>query len=1076
MALRLVLPITKYATGKSPPARLVWLLPMSDITLHSTERELDAVRTRLQSARGRQFWRSLDELADTPAFHALLSREFPAGAAEMHDPVTRRTFLKLMGASFALAGLSGCTAAIKSPQEKVAPYARAPYDQQPGIPQFYATAMTLDGFALGVAAKSYDGRPVKLEGNPNHPASLGSTDAYTQAELLQLYDPDRPETVLFQGRISTWDQFLVAFAEVMQLQRGLQGQGLRILTNTITSPTLAAQFAELQTTFPAARWVQYDPVGRSNTYEGARLAFGEVVETRYRFDQARVIVALDADFLADGPGRVRYSRDWIAGRRVLQETEEVSRLYIVEPVLSNTGIVADHRLRAKAAEVGQIGAYIAGALGVAGVPQASIPEEARAFADAVVADLRAAGAAGVVVVGEYQPASVHALGHAINAALGAVGTTVEYTDAVVANAANAADQNAGLRQLVDELNSGAVEVLVVVDANPAFTAPADLNFAAAMTRARLKVVAGYYGDETAGLADWFVPTNHNLENWSDARAFDGTATIVQPLIEPLYRGHNAHDIVAAMLGQSTQSDYDIVSGFWQTQSGLEGEEFDNFFRGSLNNGVVPGTTLAPRSVALQGTIAYDLPAPAEGLELVFRPDPSIYDGRYANNGWLQELPRPVTKLTWDNAALVSPNTAIVLLGLPISPNELATEDNMLAQANLERLTEANGTLIELRYRDRTLQMPIWIVPGHAENTVTVTLGYGRGETAGRVAAETGFNAYSLRTSDAPWFSSGLETRVPGGTYKLVSTQNHWTLEGRDIVRVGAFEEFKADPKYISKEVYKEEYGKETPGPGTDGYESVLPGQLPGYDYSKGNQWGMAIDLTACMGCNACVIACQAENNIPIIGKAEVAKGREMHWIRIDRYFAGANYDNPEVYVQPMLCQHCENAPCELVCPVAATVHDAEGLNNMVYNRCVGTKYCSNNCPYKVRRFNFLQYVDTNTESYKLMRNPEVSVRNRGVMEKCSFCVQRISSVRIQAKVEGNRPIADGEVVTACQQACPTQAIIFGDINNPESQVARFKAQPHNYTVLGLLNTRPRTSYIARVRNPNEALAGEGGEG
>jgi Fe-S-cluster-containing dehydrogenase component len=523
-----------------------------------------------------------------------------------------------------------------------------------------------------------------------------------------------------------------------------------------------------------------------------------------------------------------------------------------------------------------------------------------------------------------------------------------------------------------------------------------------------------------------------------------------------------------------------VQAFWQTQSGLQDEDFDNFFKGSLNNGVVPGTALPARTVTLQGSIAYNLPAPAEGLELVFRPDPSIYDGRYANNGWLQELPKPVTQLTWDNAALVSPNTAIRLLNLPLSPNEIATEDNELAQANLERLLQSNGTLIELRYKDRTLQMPIWITPGHAENTVTVYLGYGRGERAGRVAAETGFDVYSLRTSDAPWFGPGLEARVPGGAYTLVSTQNHWTLEGRDIVRVGTFERFREDPKYISKEVYLEEYGAETPGANGEGYQSVLPGAqgnpLPGFDYTVGNQWGMVIDMTACIGCNACVIACQAENNIPVVGKAEVAKGREMHWIRIDRYFAGANFDNPEVYVQPMLCQHCEQAPCELVCPVAATVHDAEGLNNMVYNRCVGTKYCSNNCPYKVRRFNFFQYQDTNTESYKLMRNPDVTVRNRGVMEKCTYCVQRISSVRIRAKVEGNRPIQDGEVVSACSQACPTQAIIFGDINNPESQVARYKAQPHNYTVLNFLNTKPRTSYMARVRNPNAALGGEGGEG
>jgi MoCo/4Fe-4S cofactor protein with predicted Tat translocation signal len=1046
---------------------------MSDITLHSTERELDAVRARLQSTRGRQFWRSLDELADTPAFHALLSREFPAGAAEMHDPVTRRTFLKLMGASLALAGLSGCTAAIRPPREQVAPYARAPYDQQPGIPQFYATATSLDGFGLGVAVKSYDGRPVKIEGNPAHPASLGASSIFAQADLLQLYDPDRPETVLQQGRISTWEQFLAAFGQVMQLQRALQGQGLRILSGSVTSPTLAAQFEELLSTFPAARWVQYDPVGHGNRYEGARLAFGEPVETRYRFDQARVILALDADFLTTGPAHVRYARDWSGGRRVLAETAEVSRLYSVEPVYSSTGIVADHRLRLKAAEVGQAAAYVAAALGVAGAPQASVPAGATAFLDAAIADLQAAGANALVVVGEYQPAAVHALAHALNAALGAVGTTVEYSDPVMANAAAASDQLGGLRGLVDELNSGAVEVLVVLDSNPVFSAPADLNFVEAMGRARLKVVLNFYDDETAALSDWFIPAAHSLESWSDVRAFDGSATIIQPLILPLYGSRNAHELLAAMLGQSGQSDYDLVRAFWQTQSGIADEAaFDEFFRRSLHAGLVADSALPARTVGLQSGVSYTLPPASEGLELIFRPDPSIYDGRYANNGWLQELPKPVTKLTWDNAALVSPATAIRLLNLPFTVDQLAGEDNIAAQHNLEALTQSNGALVNLSYGGRTLQMPIWIVPGHADDTVTVTLGYGRGERAGRVGANTGFNSYSLRSSDAPWFGGALEVSAAGGSYQLVSTQDHWTLEGRDIVRVGNFEEFKANPRYIAEEVLEHEFGNPE-----QEMASVLPGELPPtYDYSRGNQWGMTIDLTACIGCNACVVACQAENNIPIVGKAEVAMGREMHWIRIDRYFAGANYDNPETYVMPMTCQHCEKAPCELVCPVAATVHDAEGINNMVYNRCVGTKYCSNNCPYKVRRFNFLQYQDVNEPSLKLMRNPDVTVRNRGVMEKCTYCIQRISATRIRAKVEGNRPIADGEVVTACQQACPTQAIIFGDINNPQSQVALLKAQPHNYTVLDVLNTEPRTSYLPRVRNPNEALASEGGEG
>ena len=1065
-------PPHEYGVAKPPlwlNHLLVWSLLMSDITLHSTERELEAVRARLQATRGKQFWRSLDELADTPAFHELLHREFPAGAAELSaDPVNRRTFLKLMGASLALAGLSGCTVAIRQPQEKVAPYARAPYDQRPGVPNFYATALSRDGFGLGVAVKSYDGRPIKVEGNPNHPASLGASDLFAQAEILQIYDPARPETVLRAGSISTWDLFVNAFTPVMQIQRALQGQGLRILTPTVTSPTLAAQFNELLTALPNARWVQYDPVGRSNTYAGTREAFGEPLEPRYRFDQARTIVALDADFMAEGPGRVRYAHDWIKGRRVLKATSTVSRLYVAEPATSNTGIVADHRLPVKAGLVASVGFALAQALGLPGLNgEVNLPPAARAFVEAAAADLRAAGSAGLVLVGETQPPQLHALAHAINLALGAVGTSVEYSDPV---AVNPVEQTATLRELIDELNRDQVELLVVIDTNPAYHTPADLNAAAALSRARFKIVLNAYVDETAELADWFVPLSHPLESWGDVRAFDGSATIVQPLIEPLYGGRSPLELLSLMLGQTGQTPFGLVTAYWGSVTGLTDEALSNFVKGSLNRGVVPDTSLPPRTVSLRPGINFNAPLPpADGLELVFRPDGTIYDGRYANNGWLQELPKPVTQLTWDNAALVSPATAIRLLNLPFDLASLSGLDTIAAQRNLEQLTRQNGAMVELRYQGRTLQVPIWIVPGHAEDTVTLSLGYGRGEQAGPVAAGTGFNAYSLRTSGTPWFDAGLETVTTGESYQLVSTQNHWTLEGRSIVRVGEFTRFKEDPKYIAHEIYLEEYGKEVPGPGTDGYQSLVPDTLPGYDYRVGNQWGMSIDLTACMGCNACVVACQAENNIPIVGKSQVAVGREMHWIRIDRYFAGSNFDNPETYLMPMLCQHCEKAPCEVVCPVAATVHDAEGLNNMIYNRCVGTKYCSNNCPYKVRRFNFFQYTNLDDQSLRLGRNPEVTVRNRGVMEKCSYCIQRIAAVRIKAKVEGNRPIADGEVLTACAQACPTQAITFGDINNPQSLVKKRKDEPHSYSPLGVLNTKPRTTYLARVRNPNPDL-------
>ncbi|MFN3372620.1 MAG: TAT-variant-translocated molybdopterin oxidoreductase, partial [Chloroflexus sp.] len=878
---------------------------MSEINLHPAASEIEAARAQLQQARGKQFWRSLDQLVDTPAFRELVAREFPQGASELADPVSRRTFLKLMGASLALAGLSGCTFAMRQPQEKVAPFARAPRDQMPGIPNYYATTVTLDGFALGVTVKSREGRPIKIEGNPAHPASLGATDAFTQAELLALYDPDRPETVRRRGLLSTWQSFVAGITETLQLQRGLQGQGMWLLTPTITSPTLRAQIAELLTNFPAARWVQHDPVGRSNTYAGTALAFGKPYEPRYNFAEAEVVVALDADFVSEGPGRVRYARDLMQRRRVRADTQTMSRLYVAEPVFSPTGAIADHRLAVQASLIGQLAAAVANELGVSAVaPATGLSEAQQKWAAAVATELRRAGSQALVVVGEEQPPVVHAIAHAINVQLGAVGTTVEYTEPV----AQPSDPR-DLATLVNDLRAGSVELLVIIDSNPAFTAPADLGFAEAMRLAKQVVVLNPYEDETAAMATWFIPLAHPLESWSDARAYDGTASIIQPLIMPLYGARTAHELLALLNGSVGTTDYDLVRNYWQQQTGLEGAAFDDFFKRALSTGVIADSRLEALPVELVPDLSLQAPAPASGLELNFRPDPAIWDGRFANNGWLQELPRPMTKLTWDNAALVSPRTAIRLLNLPFDPANLAAPGRTREQA-LERLTRENGRMIDVTTAVGTLRLPIWIVPGHADDTITVTLGYGRTH-GGRVAEGAGFNVYRLRQSDSPWFMTNVSVSATQDRYQLVSTQDHWTLEGRDVVRAGEFARFKQDPKYIAKEVYTEKYGSPAQKPK---YQSLLPG----FDYSTGNQWGMVIDLSACIGCNACVIACRAENNIPIVGRQEVARGREMHWIRIDRYYAGSDLDNPEAYMMPMTCAHCEQAPCELVCPVAAT--------------------------------------------------------------------------------------------------------------------------------------------------------------
>jgi MoCo/4Fe-4S cofactor protein with predicted Tat translocation signal len=1029
------------------------------MTSTNSNPDLEAVREQLRDTRGQKYWRSLDQLADTPAFRDLIEREFPRGASEMTDPVTRRTFIKLMGASLALAGVSACT---YMPQEKMTPYTLQPQGRVPGIPLFYASTATLNGYASGILVRSDDGRPTKIEGNPRHPASLGGTDIFTQANVLTMYDPDRSQTVLNNGAVSTWAECTAALGTALSAQAAAGGSGIRLLTTNVTSPTLADQITAFLEQYPQARWYQYEPLNRDNVYEGATMAFGEYVSTRYDFTEAQVVVSLDADFLAPGPGFAAYARTFADGRRVNKETEEMNRLYVVEAMPSSTGVTADHRMALRAGQIEDFARALANELG-AGVPgpAGSLPEAATAMLRAIAEDLEAHRGNAIVIAGDQQPAAVHAIAHLLNAELGNVGSTVFYTEPVEARAANQTNELAGL---VNEMIGGQVELLIMLGGNPVYDAPGDLRFAEGLERVGLSVHQSLFVDETSVLCDWQVPASHFLESWSDARAFDGTASIVQPLIEPLYGSKNEHEVLAALLGDPNARSYDIVRAYWSDK--LSGD-FETAWQVALSTGIIPDTEAATVSVEPSAGGIPAATAPAEGIELVFRPDPSLWDGSFTNNGWLMELPRPMTKLVWDNAALMSPRTAINLLGLPFSIEDLANPDNRASQFALEQLSQANGSMINLQYRGGSMDIPVWIVPGHVDDSITINLGYGR-SNAGRVGDGVGINAYPIRTSDALWFGSGAEVRNLNRTYQLVSTQDHWTMEGRDIYRVGIFEEYKEDPYYIKHEVYEKKYGEEEPH-----YESLQPP----VSYEGRNAWGLSIDLTACIGCNVCTVACQAENNIPIVGKGQVAVGREMHWIRIDRYYAGTDLDNPTTYMMPVACVQCEQAPCEVVCPVAATVHDYEGINNMVYNRCVGTKYCSNNCPYKVRRFNFLQYNDITTVQLQLARNPEVSVRNRGVMEKCTYCVQRISAARIAAKKAAVQAgmdtytIEDGAIVTACEAACPTGAIVFGDINDESSRVAKLKADPRNYGLLGELNLFPRTTYLARIRNPNEELEG-----
>jgi Fe-S-cluster-containing dehydrogenase component len=953
----------------------------------------------------RRLWRSVEDLGNCARAQTL-----PPPAAA----IDRRQFLQTFGASLALSGVGSCS---RPPQQEIVPYVHAPAGQIDGLPRFFASTLTREGYGHGVLIESNMGRPTKVEGNPQHPASLGSTDIFAQAAVLQLWDPDRSQSVMWRGQTSTWDAFAAEQAALAARCARSEGAGFRVLTGAITSPTLAAQIDNLLRRYPRAHWHVHQPTHNDNGFAGAQLAFGAPLSTQLHLQRAEVILSLDADFLSDPAAGVRYARAFNAQRQPEARGGRMSRLYAVEATPSLSGAMADHRLPLESARIQRLACQLGNRLGVLSGGGDADPQYAR-WLDALTQDLQAQRGSALIVVGPAQPPWMHALGHALNAALGAVGTTVSYTEPVE----KLAGEGGTIAGLITAMRAGAVDTLLVLDVNPVYDVPADLAFAEALRSVPHLLHLGLYRDETGVVAEWHLPQAHELEAWSDARAFDGTASLAQALIAPLYGGRSAHELLAAFLGDQATDGHSLVRRQWQTQL-----PDDHAWAAALQVGVIPGTALPARSPRLHRDLQTHVRLlPDDGsLELLFRPDSTIGDGRWANNAWLQELPKPLTQLTWDNPALISPALA-------------------------ERESLANGDWVELRLQGRMLRAPVWIMPGQAAATVTLHLGYGR-RFAGRVGSGPGFNAYLLRPSVAAWAANGLQLVRSGGTYPLAATQHHFEMDGRDPVRVGTLSEYRSNAHFATA---AEPFSGKPPS---------LYGELPHGEYA----WGMSIDLNACIGCKACTIACQAENNIPSVGKDQVQRGREMHWIRVDRYFEGAPA-NPRSYSQPVPCMMCEHAPCELVCPVDATVHDSEGLNLQVYNRCVGTRFCSNNCPYKVRRFNFLEYIDNSADTLKAQRNPDVTVRRRGVMEKCSYCIQRIEEAHILADREDRR-IRDGEVLSACQAACPTQAIRFGDIADSQSAVAQAKRSPRNYLLLAELNTRPRTSYLARVRNPNPAL-------
>lgn len=1028
--------------------------------------DLISIRARLANEKGKVFWRSLDELSENPDFQEAVKPEFADNTEVWLDPFGRRKFLKIMAASFAFAGLTACKLPTEKliPNEKIRPYVRPPEEILAGKPLYFATTIPLAGTATGVLVESHMGRPTKIEGNPDHPSSLGGSDIFGQASILNLYDPDRAQDITYLRETKSWGAFLGALSEALEARRSKGGEGFRFLTGAVNSPTLANQIKEILAIYPKAKWHQYEPAIGDGVRAGSQMAFGEVVNTVYDFSKANTVLSLGADFLVHGSGSLRYARDFSTRRRTT--SEKVLRLYTAESTTSTTGAASDHRLPLRPSELIGFAKALASALGVAGVTGSAENTPYKNWVPVLVAELQANKGAGLVIAGNEQPPIVHALAHAINQALGNVGTTVNYTESSEFSPEGFTGYTSSLKSLVDDMNSGAVDMLVIVGGNPVYDAPADLKFAQALQKVALRIHYSLHYEETSELCHWHVPETHYLETWSDARTYDGTASIVQPLIAPLYYGKTIHELFAGFSDQKDRTSYEIVRAYWQGQNASG--DFESFWRKSLHDGLIAKTVFAPKTVSLKADAFANAGSdPKAGeMEIIFSPDPTIFDGRFANNGWLQELPKPLTKLTWDNAVLMSPATA-QSLGVSRSFNYSGGE-------------RGGNTvdMVEISYQGQTLKAAAWIVPGHANKCVTLHLGYGR-KKAGRVGTNTGFNAYSIRTSAEPWGGAVVLKKV-ADTYQMACTQGQQVMHGRDhdILRVSTFESYKSGKgdehgeghgeKKESHEEKKEGHGE------SSGHALSHPKDLsmyPEYEY-KGYAWGMTIDMTSCIGCNACALACQSENNVPVIGKEEVMMGRHMHWIRIDRYYTDNGHDepleNPEAYFQPVPCMQCEKAPCEVVCPVNATAHSSEGLNDMVYNRCVGTRYCANNCPYKVRRFNYLQYTDYETPQLKLLNNPDVTVRSRGVMEKCTYCVQRINYARVEAEKE-NRPIKDGEVVTACQSACPTQAIVFGNINDPESKVSKLKAEQRNYAMVEELATRPRTTYLSALRNPNPEL-------
>jgi Fe-S-cluster-containing dehydrogenase component len=1035
---------TRFPLPVVADAQSVPLSPTSPAEPTPDEAQFARDRIPGEHGYGRTYWRSVEERLLGDAALAGGGDEFPPGHFDVPTGFERRDFLQLMGASIALAGITACT---EKPVERVLAYTRAPEGLAPGNPLHYATAYERDGIGAGLVVTSWEGRPTKVEGNPSHPGSKGATGPAEQALLLQLYDPSRARVLKERSLGRSWR----SFREAMNLRAASWnadgGASLRFLVEPSGSPTVRALRQEILQRFPQARIFPYSAAPRDNVYEGTRLTFGAPLEPQLDVERADIILSFDADFLEARSENLAANRGF-AARRDLRHPAGMNRLYVVEPRMSITGGMADHRLRARSSDIEGLAVAVAAELGksvpaLAGfAPPTGLPAATQAWVKAVAKDLAAHAGRSLVVVGERQTPLSHAVGHAINAGLQNVGTTVRFTEPVV----DTVSGRASWQPLIDDLRAGRVDTLVMTCGNPISSAPPDVGLAALLKRVPNVVYLGYYDDETGRAANWFIPRAHPFESWGDVRALDGTASIVQPLIAPLYAGLTEIEVLEAFVDRGERKPYDAVRATWRARG--MAADFDVAWETWLSSGVIPGTrspVVSPvlRSGAVAQMAAAVKPAPA-GLELNVVTDYKVFDGRFSQNAWLQELPDPVTKVVWDNVALISEATAAKLGVKPYDPVGKETD------------------LLTLSIDGRSVQAPVFIQPGCADDTVTVPLGYGKQIVELYFEADAprvvGFDAGALRSGAAPWFRTGLQATRTGQRYSLVTTQTQNTALGLPVALMQTVEEFQKAPEAVD---YRRPTAKLK--------GRALPNVQKPVDYSEQQyKWGMSVDMSRCTGCNACVVACQAENNIPVVGKYQVGRGRAMQWIRLDRYYSG-DPANPEVVQQPMLCQHCEAAPCEYVCPVNATVHSDEGLNDMVYNRCIGTRYCSNNCPYKIRHFNYLHWTAQRSQVERMIYNPDVTVRARGVMEKCTYCVQRIERARIVSRLE-NRTILESELVTACQQACPTEAIVFGSLNDPKSRVTQLHEDPRRFDVLHELNTRPRTAYLTKIKNPNPELA------